>query len=70
MNMKQNLLKEWDKLTAEHHNIILGGEGEENFKAGQIIAIENLLSSCYDIHKEFFKECEGYDDITGWRDEG
>ena len=56
MNMKDKLLKEWDKLTKEYDDIILGGENEEGFKAGQIIAIEDLLSSCYDIHKEFFKE--------------
>jgi len=68
--MKDKLLKEWDKLTKEYKDIILGDESEEGFKAGQIVAIEDLLLSCYNIHKEFFKECEGYDGITGWRDEG
>ena len=58
MNMKDKLLKEWDKLTKEYDDVILGDESEEGFKAGQIVAIEDLLSSCYDIHKEFF------DDVT------
>ena len=39
--------------------------------------LEILKLSCYDIHKEFFddvtpdeKECEGYNGVTGWNDEG
>ena len=69
MNMKDKLLKEWDKLTKEYDDIILSDENEEGFKAGQIIAIENLLSSCYDIHKEFFDD-DVNDGVTGWNDEG